>query len=261
MYDVELLESIAKSAGKVAMKHYRHVKPSWKKNRTYVTEADLAVQDYLLTSLDKYFPDDGVIGEENDLSKEPKAGNRYWIVDPIDGTAAFTSGYPVWGIAIGLIENESPIGGCFYMPATGDLFITTPGGKVLRNGESTRIKKPERLHSESVLLVISRFHREFTLDPQYPGKVRCLGSAIAHLCYAATGSADAALAGPAAYLWDIAAALPMLSANGGDWVYLNGENVNVKVLLTGKPMAYPMLAGHPDTITEYRKILHHRACE
>ena len=260
MYEVDLLQSIATSAGKVAMKYYRHVKPSWKKNHTYVTEADLAVQDYLLQALDKYFPDDGIIGEENDFCKDPVSGNRYWILDPIDGTAAFTSGYPVWGIAMGLIDNDKPVGGCFFMPATSDLFITTPEGQVLRNGESTRIKKPEPLHRESVLLVISRFHREFTLDPQYPGKVRCLGSAIAHLCYAATGSADAALTGPAAYLWDIAAALPMLAVNGGTWVYLSGEAMDIKDLLKGKPMPQPMLGGHPDTIAAYQKILKHRTC-
>ena len=255
MYDVNLIQSIAESAGQVAMKYYRHVKPSWKKNRTYVTEADLAVQDYLLQALDKYFPDDGIIGEENDFCKKPGSGNRYWIIDPIDGTAAFTAGYPVWGIAMGLIDTGRPIGGCFFMPATGDLFITTPDGQVLRNGEFTRIKKPESLHRESVLLVISRFHRDFTLDSQYPGKVRCLGSAIAHLCYAATGSADAALAGPAGYLWDIAAALPMLTLNGGNWVYLNGEKLDIQELLTGKPMSYPMLGGHPEAIAAYQKIL------
>jgi fructose-1,6-bisphosphatase/inositol monophosphatase family enzyme len=255
MYDAGLIQSIAESAGKVAMKYYRHVKPSWKKNRTYVTEADIAVQDTLLEALEKYFPDDGILGEENDFCKEPNSGNRYWIIDPIDGTAAFTSGYPVWGVAMGLIDNGQPAGGCFYMPATGDIFVTTSEGHVLRNRELTRIKKPESLHRESVLLVISRFHREFKLDPLYPGKVRCLGSAIAHLCYAATGSADAALAGPAAYLWDIAAALPMLSLNGGTWVYLNGDAIDISELLTGKPLTYPMLGGHPETIAAFQKVL------
>lgn len=261
MYDIKLLESIAKAAGKIALKHYRHVKPAWKKNRTYVTEADIAVQEFLRDALDRDFPDDGIVGEENDLRKAPKSGRRYWVLDPIDGTAAFTAGFPVWGIAIGLIDEGQPIGGCFYMPATKDFFITTPGGKVVRNGEETRIKKPEPLHRESVLLVISRFHREFTLDPKYPGKVRCLGSAIAHLCYAATGSADAALAGPAGYLWDIAAALPMLALNGGHWVYLDGVSVDIEALLTGKPMAQPMLGGHPDAIQAFRDVLVHRACE
>jgi fructose-1,6-bisphosphatase/inositol monophosphatase family enzyme len=88
--------------------------------------------------------------------------------------------------------------------------------------------------------------------------VRCLGSAVAHLCYAATGSADAALAGPAAYIWDIAAALPMLAANGGTWVYLNGETMDFKALLAGKSLTQPMLAGHPDTIAAFQKVLIHR---
>ena len=257
MYDVNLIKSIVTTAGKVAMQYYLHVKPSWKENQTYVTEADLAVQDYLLQELDKYFPEDGIVGEENNLRKQPSSGKRYWILDPIDGTAAFTSGFPVWGIAMGLIYDGQPVGGCFYMPATDDLFITTPEGQVLRNGEPTRIKQPEPLHRESVLLVISRFHREFTLDPQYPGKVRCLGSAIAHLCYAATGSADAALAGTAGYIWDIAAALPMLKLNGGDWKFLNGETINLNDWLSGKPIQYPILGGHPETITAFQKVLHH----
>jgi fructose-1,6-bisphosphatase/inositol monophosphatase family enzyme len=258
MFDITLLQSIAISAGKIAMQYYLHVKPAWKTNRTYVTDADIAVQDYLEESLQKYFPEDGVLGEENHLCKEPLTRDRYWVLDPIDGTAAFTSGYPIWGIAIGLLEHNQPVGGCFYMPATGDMFITTPTGQVLRNDEPTRIKAPGKLHRESVLLVISRFHRQFKLNSQYPGKVRCLGSTIAHLCYAATGSADAALVGPTAYIWDIAAALPMLQMNGGKWMLLNGENLNMAELLSGKPLPYPLLGGHPETIQAYQNILAYR---
>ncbi|MDF1515975.1 MAG: inositol monophosphatase [Anaerolineae bacterium] len=258
MYDVDLISSIATSAGDVAMRYYRHVKPTWKENLTYVTDADVAVQAYLKQALDKYFPEDGLVGEENDLRKQPRSGQRFWILDPIDGTAAFTSGFPVWGIAIGLIDHGQPCGGCFYMPATGDLFITTPDGQVLRNGETTRIKQPEPLHRESVLLTISRFHREFTIDPSYTGKVRCLGSAIAHLCYAATGSADAALAGTAGYIWDIAAALPMLALNDGEWRYLNNTPVDIQDLISGNPIPYPLLAGHPKTVQAYQQILHQK---
>ncbi|MBN1873540.1 MAG: hypothetical protein JXA33_04860, partial [Anaerolineae bacterium] len=161
MYDVDFMKDLIRSAGTLAMEHFLKVKPAWKANQTYVTDADLAVQEYLKKRLDAHFPDDGIIAEEYDLQKPPTVGERYWVIDPIDGTSAFAAGLPVWGIAIGLVEGGDPIGGFFLLPTTGDLFYTTPDGQVWRNERSAHLKTPEPLHRESVLLTVSRFDREY----------------------------------------------------------------------------------------------------
>ncbi len=256
-----LLKEILHNASDIAMERFLKVTPAFKDNKTYVTEADIAVQEYLKSELERHFPDDGIIAEEEELKKEPKSGNRYWIVDPIDGTASFVAGLPVWGIAVGVVENGEPVAGFFMMPATKDLFYTSPDKPVYRN-ETPRIMKPhESFHSETLLLSISDFHNLYSLSPDYPGKVRSLGSTVAHVCYTATGSAEASILGNA-YIWDIAAGMAMLKKNGGLLRYTDdgedGEVFNLADMLNGEKATRPLIAGRRETISEFEKVLSFR---
>lgn len=183
MYDVKLLKELMTAAGERAMKYYRKVTPLWKANKTYVTEADLEVQDFLKAELERRFPEDGLIGEENDLSKEASPGGRYWIIDPVDGTASFARGVPMWGIAVGLFSRTEALGGFFYIPTTGDFYYSTPDGQVFRNDSMVSIGEPEPTSREAVMLTWPKWYTYYAMNSAYSGKVRSLGSTIAHLCY------------------------------------------------------------------------------
>ena len=254
MIDIDLITEIITRAGHIALEHFRKVTPTWKENLTYVTEADLAVQAYLHRALNNVFPGDGVIAEENDLRKPPSAGHRTWIVDPIDGTASFSTGLPVWGVSIGLVDAGEPVAGYFYAPAVDDLIVTSPEGQVLRNGHPAELRQPRALHRESSLFIASRLHRHYKVSPAYPGKLRNLGSSAAHLGYVATGSADCALV-ERVYAWDIAAGMAMLNLNGGELRYIDGSPVSLPDLINGEQMRLPMLGGHPETIAAFQKLL------
>ena len=254
MVDVRMIREMLEAAGGLAMHHFLKVTPSRKANRSYVTEADLAVQAYLKQALEVHFPDDGIIAEEENLRQDPSSGDRYWIIDPIDGTASFVAGLPVWGIGIGLVEQHRPVAGFFWMPTSREFYYTTPDGVVYRNDQPTGVKPPEALHSESLMLAHGRLHRRYTISPHFPGKVRGMGSAIAHLCYVATGSADVALI-PRVFIWDLAAGMALLLNNGGALRYLNGEAVSLTGLFSGDPAPYPMLCGHPDMIAQFEPLI------
>lgn len=257
IYDISLLYELLTTAGARAMTYFRKVTPSWKENQTYVTDADLDVQAYLKQELERHFPDDGLIGEEQNLSKAPKSGERYWVIDPIDGTASFAWGFPTWGIAVGLLTPQKALGGFFYMPATNDWYYTLPDGQVRHNDRVAALKPPDPLCREAVLLSDARFHQSYTISPDYPGKVRSLGSTIAHLCYVATGSADAAVVDSIS-VWDLAAGLAMLFNNHAVFEYLDGTPVTVAELLTHRKASGTMLAGHPDAVAAYRDFLARR---
>jgi myo-inositol-1(or 4)-monophosphatase len=256
MYDIELIQGLMSSAGERAMKHFRKVKPTWKDNRTYVTDADLDVQEYLKEELERRFPEDGMIAEENGLSKDPRSGDRYWIIDPIDGTASFARGFPLWGIAIGLFGRSEAIGGFFYMPTTGDLYYTKPDGTVWRNDQIIHLKSPDPFSREAVLLTWARFYRSYSIALGYTGKIRSLGSTVAHLCYVATGSADAAFVSRVA-IWDLAAGLAMVLHNNGVLEYFDGTAVSIEELLINRKASQAMLVGHPEAVRQYRKFLAH----
>lgn len=254
MEDTRIVIEIMKQAGELALSYFRKVVPEWKQDLTYVTEADLAVQQYVQKALAQHFPGDGILAEENDLNTAPSVGSRVWVVDPIDGTASFAAGLPVWGTGIALFEEGTLVAGYFYAPAVGDLFHTTRSGQVLRNGRPAHLRHPEPPHRETSLFIASRLHRDYCIDPSYPGKLRNLGSSTAHLCYVATGSADAALV-ERVYVWDIAPGLAMLQGNGGTLVYLDGTPVQISSLLQGQRAPHPMLAGHPETVATLAPLI------
>jgi myo-inositol-1(or 4)-monophosphatase len=258
MYNVTHIKHIITRAGKIAREHFLNVDPRWKADRSYVTAADLAVQEYLHGELDKEYPDDGIVGEEEGLQKSPRRGTRRWIIDPIDGTAAFSAGLPVWGIAIALVEDTHPLAGFFYMPLAQDLIYTTPDGQVFRNDRPQSLRDPEPFHRETSLFIASRLHRYYTVTSSYPGKLRNLGSSMAHLAYVATGSAACALV-ERVYIWDIAAGMAMLQAGGGVLRYIDGPPVDLGALLNGAPAQLPMLGGHPDVVSAFSKIIAFRA--
>ncbi len=257
MLDHGLAGELLKHAGGLAMEHFRKVTPSLKQDKTLVTEADLAVQAYLTGKFAERFPSVGLVAEEDDLRKAPTEGETYFVIDPIDGTASFVSGLPVWGIAVGVVDRLQPVAGYFYMPVTGDFFYTTADGCVYRNDARVPAVEPQTVHRrESVLLTVSRFHRKYRVNDGYPGKIRSLGSTIAHLCYAATGSADAALVSGVC-IWDLAAGLAMAALNGAVAQYLDGEPfVLDDALLGGQAIRSPVLVGHARAVEEYRQIIH-----
>jgi myo-inositol-1(or 4)-monophosphatase len=253
-YDIDAIKILLTTAGQQAMTYFRKVTPSWKANYTYVTDADLAVQTFLQQELERQFPDDGMIGEEDQLSKAPRNGERYWVIDPIDGTASFVRGFPVWGIAVGLVTPNKALGGFFYLPATGDFYYTLPDGSVWHNDERTVPNPPEPESREAVLLTGARFHQRYTIDSRYRGKIRSLGSTVAHLCYVATGSADAAFVERVA-VWDLAAGLAMVLMNGGVAEYVDGTPISLAELLHHHKAPQEMLFGHPDAVAHYREWL------
>ncbi|HRA74972.1 MAG TPA: inositol monophosphatase family protein [Propionicimonas sp.] len=85
-----------------------------KPDRTPVTDADTAVEDAIRNMLRRTRPRDAVHGEERDDSGW---GPRRWVIDPIDGTANFLRGVPVWATLIGLMVGDEVVAGVVSAPA------------------------------------------------------------------------------------------------------------------------------------------------
>ena len=86
-----------------------------------VTEADRLAERAMRKVLKKKRPDDGIIGEEyNDI--ESNSGLT-WVLDPIDGTRAFVSGAPTWGVLIALSDSDGPFLGIIDQPYISERFV------------------------------------------------------------------------------------------------------------------------------------------
>jgi len=228
------LERLARDAGDLALTHFGSAETSLKADQSLVTQADLAVEAFVRKELETTRPGESVLGEEG--GGPPPESDVVWAVDPVDGTRAFAHGLPVWGVSIGAIVEGHPTVGVFVQPVTGDLYATD-GRAATCNGRPMGPPDPS-LDGNSVLLVSEgAFQR---LYPGYPGKVLSLGSAAAHLCYAAKGAAIGAV--DKASIWDYAAGAAILGVVGIQLRYLSGEPVDFCALMDGEPVTQSTLA-------------------
>jgi histidinol-phosphatase len=116
------------AAGELAMAHWHEGaghRATRKPDRSPVTEADHAVEVHLRAFLQERFPNAAFVGEETGASGDDAA--LCWIVDPIDGTRAFTRGIPTWAILVGLEADGEPVVGVAHFPADGTLLVGVRG--------------------------------------------------------------------------------------------------------------------------------------
>jgi myo-inositol-1(or 4)-monophosphatase len=106
-----------------------------------VTVADRAAELHLRERIQQRFPDHGIIGEET--GGTPR-GAFNWIIDPIDGTKSFITGFPLFGTLIALSHEEKPFCGVIDIPFTGERWNARPG-LTNCNGEAARTSSCERI--------------------------------------------------------------------------------------------------------------------
>lgn len=120
--DLALALALADRADAVSLARFRAVDlhVSTKPDRTPVTDADQAVERVIRDGLAAERPHDGILGEEYGTAAGSGGGaHRQWIIDPIDGTANFLRGVPIWGTLIALAVDGVPVVGVVSAPALG----------------------------------------------------------------------------------------------------------------------------------------------
>jgi histidinol-phosphatase len=107
--------SVADAAGAIALHHFRApLDVQIKADLSPVTVADRAIEEMARKAIRQRFPDHGLYGEEYGASD---LGRAYvWVIDPIDGTKSFISGFPLFGTLIGLLHHGRPMLGLVDMP-------------------------------------------------------------------------------------------------------------------------------------------------
>ncbi|MGQ9787629.1 MAG: inositol monophosphatase family protein [Anaerolineae bacterium] len=239
--DFAWLEQLVRQAGRIALRHFRRTTIRRKEDNTIVTDADGEIEHFLRDALASAYPHDTFLGEE--MSAQTGASGRAWAIDPIDGTAAYASGLPVWAVSVGVLVNGEPVAGAVYLPLV-DEYYSSDGRIARLNGAPIHVDDSGQICDETLLCVTSEAHRHYRIE--FGGKTRAFGSSAAHICYVARGAAVAAVLGHQA-LWDIAGALPILRAAGGDLVCLpGGESPSgIAAWVNGRKSPYPLLAGAP----------------
>lgn len=211
-------------AGKIALRYFRT--PLVIDNKLSggrfdpVTGADREVEAYLRLELGRRFPGVGIIGEE----EESTAGDAatIWMIDPIDGTKAFISGLPTWGILLGLQQGDCVLAGLMHQPMTGELFYGSAAGAFLRhNGRVVPLQTKQNVCLADALLYCT--HESMFVDPGHLAafrriaqqvKLQRFGGDCYAYCMLALGQIDLVVE-DTLQPYDIVPLIPIIEAAGG----------------------------------------------
>lgn len=220
--DLDLIREAAEGAGRIALSYYGQSPQTWfKTGNSPVTEADLAADKYLKDILLTARPDYGWISEETLDERTASPRQRFFVVDPIDGTRAFIEGIDVWCVSVAVIENGRPVAGVLECPARGETISALPGAGAEQNGISIHVQaenQPFKLAAPGAYLK--------KLPEHFLGSIEHVPH-IASLAYRLAMVARGDLAGtfvrPNSHDWDLAAADLILSEAGGNVLTAGGE--------------------------------------
>ncbi len=212
------LISIAQDAGALILPLFQaRITACSKTDGSPVTEADEKAEALILRRLAEAFPDIPVVGEESVAAgRVPPPSDRFFLVDPLDGTREFIAGSGEFTVNIALVEHGVPTVGVVSAPALGRLFHGDRDG-AFEGDRRIHVRTPPE---DGLVIVASRSHRTAETDAFIARhRVSALVSAGSSLkfCLVAAGTADLYPRLGRTMEWDTAAADAILRAAGG-WV-------------------------------------------
>lgn len=190
--------------------------------RDLVTNADMASERVILAALAARWPQIGLLAEESGAARA--GGEALWIIDPLDGTANFAHGYPVFCVSIGLVDAVGPLVGVILDPLRDELFTATRGGGAFLNGRPLRVSAIDALDGALFTTGYPYFPparrrlagEVFTDVMVEAGAARRSGSAALDLAYIAAGRSEAHYELHLAP-HDVAAGVLLVSEAGGEF--------------------------------------------
>jgi 3'(2'), 5'-bisphosphate nucleotidase len=234
---LEPLIPVAHQAGAAILRVYatdfdvRH-----KADRSPVTEADLQAEAIIVAALARLTPDTAVVSEEAASESGPPAvAERFWLVDPLDGTREFVRRSGEFTVNIALVHDGTPVLGLIYAPALGRLYAgSIEDGSIVETGGERRRIACRRPSPEGLTVVTSRSHQEPAPWRQLLAtrKIASHMTAGSSLKFAlvASGEADAYPRTGRTWEWDTAAGQAIVSAAGGHVAGADGAELRY-----GKP--------------------------
>ena len=224
------LAEIAVDAARVILPYWRAgTEATHKTDGSPVTAADKASEDIILPRLAALWPDIPVFSEECfEDGHCPVPGDRFFSVDPLDGTKGFIQGKVSFAVCIGLVEHGRPTVGAISAPALGKVWWTDGDG-VFRRGfddaEAERVAPRERPADGGLALVSNSLSPEAAtaLAAEYGCPAwEAMDSAV-KFCLLADGTADVYPRNGPTCEWDTVAGEALIRAGGGRMADIEGQ--------------------------------------
>jgi len=241
--------SAIRQCGETARANQSIIHRSFKYDGSILTETDLAISDVIVRTIKGLYPDCNVVTEEADLKSFSNDARYTFILDPIDGTDAYSQGLPAWAVAVGILNHERKVcGAIIYAPRFGvgteDLFVCSLPDEdaVYLNGKIHTA--PEHYEVPRQMMVSSNILNHVDMS-KYKGKMRAFGSSIIHIiCPAFISNIDCTI-NTYCFAWDIASANAIVKKSGLEMCYLDGSEIvyDDRLLIERKEIKMPVIAG------------------
>ncbi len=223
--------ALAEDAGRAILKVYASdFDVQSKDDDSPLTQADLASNRCIVAGLKSLAPEIPIISEESGLPEFDVRSrwDRYWLIDPLDGTREFVNRNGEFTVNIALIDHQKPILGVVHVPVQQKTYVGCEGHGAERRDQdgSTTSIRVSAASASPVRVVGSRSHRGASLDAYLANLGECdmvpMGSSL-KFCVVAEGGADLyPRLGPTSE-WDTAAAQAVVEQAGGSVVTLDGK--------------------------------------
>lgn len=195
---------------------------------TFVTDADIVAQQAIEAVLREATPDFGLFAEETPPASRMRA-EYTWIVDPIDGTANFMHGVPLFAIQVALERDNEIVAAAMALPAENLILTAAVGQGCTSNDRVVKVSGP-RVFGNGILLLESRWSEiDFKVARAFRDEVReirTIASSGVSLAYVALGRAEM-LVDWDDHPWDLAAGTLFVREAGGRITSLDGSEFQV----------------------------------
>lgn len=232
-FNITELCELTRAAGRAAMPWWRHnPEITTKADDSPVTAADLAANQVIVDGLQALTPDIPVLSEEAaDICLQQRLHwQRFWLVDPLDGTKEFIDGSDEFTVNIALIEHGQVRFGTVGVPARDALYWGGRDcGSWSQQGQAQPVALQARRPAPTLQLVASRRHTSVEqqallqrLQHEHHVQLTSVGSSL-KFCLVAEGEADIYPRFAPTSQWDTAAAQAVLEGAGGHVLGLDGQ--------------------------------------
>lgn len=247
--DLSLIIDAIQMAGRVATSFVGRDTGRWDKpgGAGPVTEADLAVNDYLEQTLRMARPTYGWLSEETEDTTDRLARDTVFIVDPIDGTRSFVEGSNTWAHSIAVAHQGKVTAGAIYLPLRGLLYTAAKGEGAKLNGAPLKVRDHQPLKSAEILAT-----KPVMLDEHWAGEVpgfnRSHRPSLAYrLGLVGQGRFDGMLTFRPTWEWDVAAGALIVEEAAGRCTDRSGRGL---IFNNATPQLNGMIASGADLHAE-----------
>ncbi len=131
-WNIDVLLELFRASGEIALRNYEHPQIEVKADHSAVTNADREIERLFAARLDRPAEGSRLLGEETVDSRDEAyiaaaLAEECFILDPIDGTAPYAAGVPLWGISLGLMREGALVEGAIYSPVRDEAFLSCRG--------------------------------------------------------------------------------------------------------------------------------------